>query len=54
MPIDPSSTGTARSETRFVRSTESDGLFAESRAMAAAETAKDRDRKYIVRKSGYD
>lgn len=51
MPMNPSSTGTARPETRFVCGTGSDGLFLESRAMAAVETAKVRvrERKYIVR-----
>ena len=47
--IDPSSTGTARPETRFVWSTRSDRLFVESRATAAADIAKARDRKCILR-----
>lgn len=46
VPIDPSSTGTARPETRFVCGT---GLLPELRATAAAETAKTRDMIYIVR-----
>lgn len=51
VPIEPSSsTGSTRTEARFVCCTGSDGVFIVSRiTAAAAETAKVRDRKYIVR-----
>lgn len=50
--IDPSSTGSAWLETKFVCSTESGGVLVVSMITAAAETARVRDRKYIVRNQG--